>query len=171
MNRSEKTQVVAELNKEFLESQGVVLVQFQNITVPQITELRRKIRENGSRYRVVKNTLALRAAEDTPIAQIREHFAGATAIATSRENSVGMARALRDFIRDHPGMSFRVGVLEGSVVSARQVEELADLPPREALLAKLLFLLNAPLSRFAGALQSPLRNLAAALQQIADRKE
>jgi len=170
MRRPEKIEIVEELRKVFKDSGSVILIDFKNIDVPDITELRRKIRESESDYRVVKNTLALRAAEGTSIEEIKQYFEGPTAVAYSGENIVGLAKLLRDFIKEHSGMSFKVGVLDGQVVSDEQVLSLADLPPREELLSKLLFLMNAPLTQLALALKSPLQKLAYLLKQLEENK-
>jgi len=170
MKRSEKTGIVEDLKKVFKSSGSVILIDFKNVNVPDITELRRKVRKSGSEYRVVKNTLALRAAEGTSIEAIKQHFEGPTAVAYTEDNVVGLAKVLRDFIKEHSGMSFRVGVLEGQVVSDEQVLSLADMPSREELLSKLLFLMNAPLTKLALALKSPVQKLAYLLKQLEENK-
>jgi large subunit ribosomal protein L10 len=170
MRRAEKIEVVEELKKVFKDSGSVILIDFKNIDVPDITELRRKIRESGSEYRVVKNTLALRAAEGTSMDEVKEHFEGPTAVAYTEQNIVGLAKVLRDFIKEHSGMGFKVGVLEGQVVSHEQVSSLADMPSREELLSKVVFLMNAPLTRLAMALNSPLQKLAVLLKQLEEQK-
>jgi len=170
MKRSEKTEIVEELKKVFESSGSVILLDFKNVNVPDITELRRKVKESDSEYRVVKNTLALRAAAGTSIEEIKEHFEGPTAIAYTEDNVAGLAKVLREFIKEHSGMEFRVGVLDGQVVSNEQVSSLADLPSREALLSKVLFLVNAPLTQFALALKSPVQKLAYLLKQLEENK-
>jgi len=170
MKRSEKTEIVKELKKVFESSGSVILLDFKNVDVPDITELRRKVKESDSEYRVVKNTLALRAAEGTSIEEIKEHFEGPTAIAYTKDNVAGLAKILRDFIKEHSGMDFRVGVLDGQVVSNEQVSSLAHLPSREVLLSKVLFLINAPLTQFALALKSPVQKLAYLLKQLEENK-
>lgn len=170
MKRSDKSEVVKELEKVFRDSGSVILIDFKNVNVPDITELRHKVRESNSEYRVVKNTLALRAAEGTSVEEIKQHFEGPTAIAFTEDNVVGLAKVLRDFIRQHSGMGFKVGVLEGQVVSDEQVSSLADMPSREELLSKLLFLMNAPLTQLAQALKSPLQKLAYLLKQLEEKK-
>lgn len=166
MERAQKEQLVAELKQAFQENRSVLLISFKAVTVPDITELRHQISETGSGYRVVKNTLALRAAEDTPVARLKEHFVGPTAIAFTAGDPVALAKVLKTFIQTHPGMTFKAGVLGERLLSSEEIEELADLPSREVLLGKLLYLLNAPLARLAGALTAPLRNLASVLQQL-----
>jgi len=171
MNKVEKTSVVADLKKTFESSQGVILLSFNGINVPDITELRAKVRESQGNYRVIKNTLALIAAEGTPLVGLKEQFEGPTAIAYTETDPVALAKALKEFVKRNPGLVFKGGVVEGRVVSISQVEELADLPSREELLSKLLFLLNAPLTQLASALMSPLRNLAYVLSQLGEKKQ
>jgi large subunit ribosomal protein L10 len=171
MNKTQKAEAVESLNRVFQDSQGVILLDFKGISVPDITQLRDKIRETGSEYRVIKNTLAIRAAEDTPVAELREFFVGPTAVAYTSADSVGLAKVLRDFVKDSGGMTLKAAVLEGQAISIDQVEALADLPSREELISKLMFLAKAPVSQLAAALQSPLRNLALLLKQLGERKE
>lgn len=171
MNREQKGLLVEELHKTFAESGGVILLDFKGINVPDITELRRKIRETGSQYQVVKNTLALRAAKDSPVEELGHLFKGPTAIAYTSEDPVALAKLLKDFVQSNPGMGFKAGVLGGRPITAAEVASLAEVPSREQLLSKLAYLLQAPLTRFAAALQSPLRNLASVLSQLAEKKE
>jgi large subunit ribosomal protein L10 len=171
MNRTDKAGIVEDLHQTFLESEGVIVLDFKGISVPDITELREKVRQTDGRYTVVKNTLALRAAEGTVIAELRDHFRGPTAVAVTSGDAVALAKVLKDFVKNKQGMSFKAGVLEGRVISQAQVESLAELPSRDELLSKLLFLLNAPLSRLASALSSPVRNLAVVLSEVAKKKQ
>ena len=157
------------LHRIFSDSKAVLLVDFSGINVAQETALRRKVSESG-RYQVVKNKLALRAAEDTPLAALQEHFQGPTAIAFTNEDPVGLAKTLKTCLKDYPDMSFKAAVLEEEKLTAEQVEALADLPSREELLTSLASLLQAPLVTFARALQSPLMSLGSLLKQLAERK-
>lgn len=167
MNRTEKEQAVEKLARTFQDSQGVILVDFKGVSVPEITELRDKVRETGGHYEVVKNRLAKLAATDTPLAELTDLFVGPTAIAYTESDSVGLAKALREFVRGHDGMEFKAGFLEGRQLSVDEVEQLAKLPSRDELLSKVLFLVQAPLTQFATALKSPLRDLAWVLSQLA----
>lgn len=169
MNKAEKIEVVEHLHRTFSERGSVLLLNFKAINVPDITELRRKIRLSSAGYEVVKNTLAIRASEGTPVAGVKGQFVGPTAVAYS-DDPVGLAKILKDFCKTNPGMSFKGGVLEGKVISDQQAEGLAEMPSREELIAKLLYVLNAPLTKFASALQSPVRNLAVVLKQVAEKK-
>ncbi|GAB4250647.1 MAG: 50S ribosomal protein L10 [Acidobacteriota bacterium] len=171
MDRAEKAQIIEMLRETFAGRGGVILLSFQGINVPDITELRRQIRAAGGAYRVVKNTLAIRALEGTPVEPLREKFSGPTAVAYTGSDPVALAKILKDFIKTHPGLQFKGGVLDGTLMDEKAVEGLSELASREELLSKLLYLLNAPLTRFASALKSPVRNLAYALSEIAKKRE
>lgn len=171
MNKVEKTAVVNELKTAFDQSTGVILMGFDRINVPDITEFRDKIRETGSSYKVVKNTLALIAAQDTGISQMADQFNGPTGVAYTLDDPVSLAKILKAFVKDHPGMEFKGGVVEGEFLSPEKIRDLAELASREELLSKVLFLLNAPLTNFATAIQSPIRNLAVVLKQLEEQKQ
>jgi len=170
MQRAQKEEAVEGLHKTFTESDAVILLTFKGVNVPNITDLRRKIRDAGSHYEVVKNTLALRAAQGPQVDQLKDFFSGPTAIAYTLDDPITLAKILRDFVKGNQGMDFKAGVLGGKLLSEVQVKDLAELPSREEMLSKLLYLLNAPLSRLAGALKSPLRDLAFVLKQLAEKK-
>ena len=170
MNRTQKQETVERLHQIFSDSTAVLLIDFSGINVAQAMELRRKVSQSG-RYQGVKNSLALRAAEDTPLAALHEHFQGPTAIAFTNEDPVALAKALKTCLNDYPDMSFKAAVLEQEKLTAEQVTALADLPSHEELLTRLASLLQAPLVSFAQALQSPLRNLGSLLKQLAERKK
>lgn len=171
MNRAEKQDVVKELNETFKGNKSVLLINFTGVNVEDSTNLRRKISEMECGYRVIKNRLALRALKDTSLEELKEHFEGPTAIAYTGGDPVALARVLKTFIEDHPAMSFKAGIVEGQAVSASEMDNLAGLPSRPELLTKLLYLLNAPLTHLATALQSPLRDLASVLSQLGEKRE
>jgi large subunit ribosomal protein L10 len=134
-------------------------------------QLRRQLREAQLSYRVVKNTLAQRAVEGTPLEALRDHFTGPTAIAYSEHDAVGMAKVLTKFAKENPVFTFKAGVVEGRVIAVKDVEALANMPSKEELLGKLLFLLNAQAQRLAVALAGTARNLAVVLNEVAKQKE
>ncbi len=171
MNRVEKTAVVEELKTTFDQSTGVILMSFDRINVPDITELRDKIRESGSGYKVVKNTLALIAAEETSVSAMADYFKGATGLAYTESDPVALAKTLKEFIKAHPGLQFKAGVVDGQVLSPEEIGSLAEMASREELLSKVLFLLMAPLTNFATAIQSPIKNLAVVLKQLEEKKQ
>jgi large subunit ribosomal protein L10 len=170
MNRDEKQQVVETLSREIGQATNAFLIEFKGITVPQVTELRRQIRESGSRYVVVKNTLALIALKDSAMIELREKFTGETAVAYNSGDAVALAKALSKFAKDVPSMSFKGAMLDGKIVAASQVETIASLPSREELVSKLLFMLQSPMRGLVTVLSANIRNLAVVLDQVARQK-
>lgn len=169
--RSQKQRDVETLHRELLRVSSLVLSSFQGLTVQQDTELRRAIRAIGGKYRVVKNTLARRAAQDTPAAPLLADLKGVNAIAYTEGDPVALAKALTKYAKDNPAFTFRAGLVEGRVLSFEQLRALADLPTRDELFARLLFLLKAPAQRLATVLSSPARTLAVTLGQAEKEKK
>src|SRR5438045_2551852 len=111
MNRTEKQQLIDGLHEEFGRSPHAILVNFQGLTVPDVTEFRRKVRQAGSRYRVVKNSLALRALKGTPLEGLAPKFDGITGVAYTGSDPVALAKVLVDFVKDHPKLVVKGGVV------------------------------------------------------------
>src|SRR5437773_7246411 len=168
--REEKSQEVSELNQEIGNASNAFLIDFKGITVPQVTELRKQVRDTKSGYVVVKNTLALIALKDSPIVAMREQFSGPTAIAFNATDAVVLAKALTKFAKDVPAVRFKGALLNGQVVPAEQIQAIASLPTREELVAKLLFLLQSPIRGLVTVLQGNIRNLAVVLDQIGKQR-
>ena len=164
--REQKAQEVSELTGQIGKASNAFLIDFKGITVPQVTELRKQVRETNSGYVVVKNTLALIALKDSPIVAMREHFNGPTAIAFNEKDAVMLAKALTKFAKDVPAMRFKGALLNGQVVPPDQIQAIANLPSRKELVSKLLFLLQSPIRGLATVLQANIRNLAVVLDQI-----
>jgi large subunit ribosomal protein L10 len=171
MNRAEKAAQVEELGQGLARSGNAILFAFAGLKVPEVTELRRQVRATKSRYIVVKNTLALRAAKGTPLEALSSHFVGATAVAFNQDNPVGLAKVLTAFARNNPNLVFKAALVEGRPIAAAEIRAIADLPTREELVAKLLFLVQSPLRRLAAVLGGPVRNLAGVVSQIAEQRE
>jgi large subunit ribosomal protein L10 len=170
MNRAEKVAQVEELSRGLARSGNAFLFAFAGLKVPEVTELRRQVRATKSRYLVVKNTLALRAAKGTPFEVLSSHFAGATAVAFNDDNPVALAKVLTAFAKANPNLVFKAALVEGLPVEAARIKAIAEMPTREELVGRLLFLLQSPLRRLVTVLNGPVRNLAGVVQQIADRK-
>jgi large subunit ribosomal protein L10 len=170
MNRTEKAAAVDELGKDLAQSSNAVLLGFTGLKVPEVTELRRQVRATRSRYLVVKNTLALRATRGTPLEALAEHFVGPTAVAFNATDPVALAKVLTSFAKANPNLVFKAAVIEGRAVAAAEVRTIAELPSREELVSRLLFLMQSPLRRLAVVLSGPARNLASVVAQIADQK-
>ncbi len=169
--REQKQKDLDALAAQFQTATTGMVVGFKNLSVAKDQELRRRIREAGARYSVVKNTLARKAAEGTPFAQAAEHFKGVSALVTSETDPVGLSKAVSKFAKENPEVfSFKVGVVEGKVVALRDVEAIASLPSKEALIAKVLFLINCQAQRLVTVLSAVPRNLAVVVKQIGEQK-
>lgn len=168
---AEQKRVLVERYREGLAAAPHVFVMgFRGVNVPQVTELRDRVREVGGGYVVVKNRLALRAIEESALSGLKEHFRGPTAVAWSTDDPVAVAKALTEFAKDSPVLEFKAGLLAGAPIAGEQVAAIAALPSREALLAKLVFLLQSPISRFVRTLGALPRGLVTVLDQIARHK-
>lgn len=170
-SRTEKAQAISEFTEGIGQATNAFLIAFKGITVPQVTELRKQVRETGSTYVVVKNTLALIAVKDSPLVQLKEAFSGPTAVAYNATDAVALAKALTKFAKDVPAVQFKGAMLNGQIVPATEIQNIASLPSREELVSKLLFLLQSPIRGLVTVLSANIRNLAVVLDQIAKQKE
>jgi len=171
MKKDEKAKRAESLQRELQQARSVILASFEGITVAQDSELRRKMAAAGASYRVVKNSLIERAAQNTAVAPIAGKLKGTTSLATTDSDPVALARALTAYAKENPILVFKAGMVEGSVVSLAELMALATLPSREALLAKALFLVNAPATRTASAVAVVARNLAYVIDQGVKQKK
>src|SRR5207245_1687361 len=153
------------------EAKNMIVAQFQGMTVAQDTELRQKIRATNSQYRVVKNTLARIAAQGTPAENVSKSFEGSTAIAYNAADPVSLSKALTAYAKTNPLFVFKAGMVEGRVVNLADIAHIAAMPSKEELIAKLLFLINAPAQRIAIAVNGVARNLAVVLKQAVEQKK
>ena len=170
MNREEKAQAISELEAAIGKATNAFLIDFKGITVPQVTELRKQVRETSSGYVVVKNTLALIAVKDSPLKTLEKQFSGMTAVAFNRTDAVALAKALTKFAKDVPTVQFKGAMLNGQIVPATQIQNIASLPSREELVSKLLYLLQSPIRGLAIVLNANIRNIAVVIDQIAKQK-
>lgn len=171
LTRTDKEQLLAEYENGLAKAPHAFLLGYQGITVPQVTELRNKVRASGGEYVVVKNTLALRAIDSQALAQLKEHFVGPTAVVFSQKDPVALAKALTDSVKDIPTLQFKAGLVEGRAIPADQIRDIASLPSREELIAKLLFLLQSPITRFARVLAAVPQSFVSVLDQVRKKKE
>jgi large subunit ribosomal protein L10 len=160
MDRIQKQNEVKELSGTFASAKSAVVLGFKGLTVEKDTILRRNLRESKATYRVSKNTLLRLAVKSTGFESLAEHFSGATAVATSDGDVVGLAKAVHSFLKDNPTVAFKCAILDGKPTSAKDFQTIAELPSREVLIGKLLFLMQYPVS-----------GLAVALDQIRQKKE
>jgi large subunit ribosomal protein L10 len=172
MNRTEKQQLIDELHKELESSPHAVLVEFKGLSVPAATEFRKRMRASGSRYRVVKNSLALRAAKGTPLEGLESKLEGTTGIAYSGEDPVALAKVLVDFAKDHPALAVKAGVVSRSqVLDAAGVKALSTMPGLPELRARLLGLLQAPATQLVRLLGTPGNQLARVMKAHQEKLE
>jgi large subunit ribosomal protein L10 len=172
MNRTEKQQLIDEFHKELESSPHAVLVDFRGLSVPAATEFRKRMRASGSRYRVIKNSLALRAARGTALERLQSKLDGTTGIAYTGADPVAMAKVLVDFAKDHPALSVKGGVVAGSqVLDAEGVKALSAMPGLVELRARLLGLLQAPATQLVRLLGTPGSQLARVVKAHQDKLE
>ena len=165
VTRAKKIQQVEKLGKDLAQVSTVIVTSYRRLTVAQDYELRKLLRSSGAKYAVVKNTLAERAAKGTKIEEALKGLTGVTSIAYTEGDPVALAKALSKYAKDNPDFTFKAGVVEGRVISIKEIESLATMPGKEEIFAKLLFLLNAPAQRLATAVAAVGRNLAVVINQ------
>ena len=170
MNQTEKKQVVEEVRQELERANVAIVTRYRGLTVEAMTQLRRDMRAAGSQYRVVKNSLARRASQGTSFEGLGDFLTGPTGIATSVD-PVAPAKVLTAFSKKNPMLEVVGGVLNGTVVSAAGIDDLAKLPSREVLLAKLLGTMMAPVQSFVTVLGAIPTSLVRVLDRIRESKE
>jgi large subunit ribosomal protein L10 len=170
-SKGKKKEELDALKKDLEQAKNLFVAQFQGMTVLQDTELRQKIRDTKSKYRVVKNTLAKKAAEGTPVEGVSKSFDGSTAIAYNANDPVSLAKALTAYAKTNPLFVFKAGMVEGRVINLGDITSIAAMPSKEELIAKLLFLINSPAQRLAVALNGVARNLAVVMKQAVEQKK
>src|SRR5919108_1718409 len=170
-SKGQKKEELDQLKKDLEGAKNLFIAQFQGMTVAQDTDLRQKIRGTNSKYRVVKNTLAKKAAEGTPVEGVAKTFDGSTAIAYNASDPVSLAKALTAYAKANPLFVFKAGIVEGRVINLADIANIAAMPSKEELIAKLLFLINAPAQRIAIALNGVARNLAVVVGQAVEQKK
>lgn len=170
MKKTSKAETVEAMKEIIAKQKGSVLAEYRGLTVAEITGLRKKLREVDAEFKVVKNTLIRRAAEDGDFSRLEEFFTGPTAIGFTRSDPVLMAKAMREFAAGNKKIRLKAGYLEGKVLTTKEVEELADVPPRAVLISRLIGGMASPIARLVQVLSGPQRNLAYALRSIHDQK-
>jgi large subunit ribosomal protein L10 len=171
LSRQEKESVLASYREGLAGAPHVFLMGFKGLSVPDATELRSRVRESGAEYVVVRNRIALLATEGQALAELKEHFQGPTSVAFGASDPVALAKTLTDFAATSPTIEFKGGLVEGQLVAASEIKELATLPSRDELMAKLLYLLQSPITRFARAMAGIPQQFVSVLDQIRQSKE
>ncbi|ENH95867.1 50S ribosomal protein L10 [Gracilibacillus halophilus YIM-C55.5] len=155
-----KKELVSEIADQLRDNKASVLVDYRGLNVDEVTELRSQLREAGVEFKVYKNTMTSRAAEEAGLTELNDVLVGPTAIAFSPEDVVAPAKVIKNFSKEHEALEIKGGVIEGSVASLEQLHDLADLPNYEGLVSMLL-----------SVLQAPVRNFAYATKAVAEQKE
>lgn len=170
---SEKKALVAELAEKLKNTKGAVLTNYRGLNVAQDTNLRRKLREAGVEYRVVKNTMTRIAANEVGIQGMDAYLEGPTAIAVSMTDPVAPAKVISDFIKENKlqALEVKAGLVEGKVIDAAGVKALASLPSREVLVAQVLAGMQSPIVGLVNVLQGNIRNLVYTLEAVRKQKE
>lgn len=171
LTRAQKQEQIDALKGCLAPAQGLFVMDFNGLTVGEVTELRRKVREAKGNYVVVKNTLARIAVAGTQNEALDKLLDGPSAVAYTSLDPVVLAKALADFAKGHEKLQFRGGMVEGRLLDARQAQQVATLPSKPELVARLLFILQSPMRRLVTALAWPTRSLAMTIRQVADNKE
>ncbi|RJP83594.1 MAG: 50S ribosomal protein L10 [Desulfobacteraceae bacterium] len=170
MIRNEKEKIVDALHEDFKKSKVVILTDYKGLDVATISSLRKKLREVGVEYKVVKNTLIRRASSDTHVGLIKDHFKGPSALALSYDDPVAPAKVLIAFSKDNQKLEIKMGVMEGKVIDLNAIKALSDLPSREVLLGLLLSTMNGVPTALVRALNDVPVRLLNVLQAIRDQK-
>lgn len=169
MRKEEKKEVIGELRDKFSRAKVAVITGYTGINVEQITELRRKLSQSKVEYRVVKNTLAKRAAEGTSVEILKEHFVGPVGIALGYDDVVIPAKVLHEFSKTQQKLELKVAVLDGKLLKQADIKALASLPSLNSLRATIIGLLQAPASRMVGVLSAPGGQIARVLKAKAEK--
>ena len=169
MNKEEKKEAIDKLHEKFARAKTAVITGYSGINVEQITELRSKLRKAQVEYRVVKNTLARKAAEGTGLEPLKDHFIGPVGIALGYDDVVAPAKVLYDFNKTQAKLELRIGVLDGKLLKQADIKALASLPSLNALRGMIVGLLQAPASRIVGVLAAPGGQIARVMKAKADK--
>ena len=170
IDRAQKEQNVKQLRADLAGIPHAILVDFKGLDVANATNLRRKLREDEANFKVVKNSTALLAIEDLPLAEFKDLFVGQTAIAYTDGDVVSFAKTLREFGEEFETPSFKGGIVDGAPISAEEFEQLAKLPKRDELIGKALYLMNYPIQGLATVLGGILAGVVTVLDQIRDKR-
>ena len=163
--KEDKRKDIDSMRQDLARLQNLFVTGYEKLRVGQDFELRKVVRNVGAKYRVVKNNLAERASEGTPAEQVLKGLRGMTSVAYTTNDPVALAKALTTYARANPTFTFKAGIVEGRVIDVRAIHDLANMPSKEAIFARLLYLINAPAQRLVTALNAVGRDLAVVVDQ------
>src|SRR5277367_181117 len=171
VTRAKKVASVEQLSGELKNATSMIVATYSKLTVTQDFELRKALRPTGAKYRVVKNTLAERAGKGTKVEEALKNLVGVTSIAYTEGDPVALAKALSKYAKDNPEFTFKAGVVEGRVVTLKEISALATMPSKEELYSKLLFLINAPAQRLVTVMNAVGKDLAVVIGQGVEKNK
>jgi len=166
-DKNDKQRDLDELKKTLAENKNFFVTSYERLTVRQDFQLRKTVREAGGNYRVVKNNIAAKASEGTPTGDLLADLKGMTSLAYTAKDPVALAKALTKYAKENAQFTFKAGMVEGRVIDIKAISELASMPPKEEIYAKLLYLINATATRLVTSINGVGRNLAVVLDQAA----
>ncbi len=164
-DKDQKKKDLEDLKKLIGENSNLFVTSYEKLTVSQDYQLRKRIREAGGQYRVVKNNLAAKAADGTPANDLLGNLKGMTSLAYTANDPVALAKALTKYSKEYAAFTFKAGMVEGRVIDVKTINDLASMPPKEEIYAKMLFLINATATRLVSSINGVGRNLAVVLDQ------
>ena len=171
VTKAKKIEQVQELTKELEGASHAIVGTFAKLTVEKDFELRKAVRGAGAHYRVVKNTLAERAAKGSKVEDAMKGLAGVTSIAYTSGDPVALAKVLSKYAKDNPEYTFKAGIVDGKVIAIKEIDALASLPSKEEIYSKLLFLMNAPAQRLVTVMNAIGRDLAVVINQGVEKNK
>jgi large subunit ribosomal protein L10 len=171
LTRAKKAEKVTELAKELEGSTSAIVGTFAKLTVAQDYNLRKVVREAGGKYRVLKNKLAARAAKGTQVEAALQGLKGVSSVAYTSGDPVALTKAISTWVTDNAEFTFKLGIVDGKVISIEEIKQLATMPGKEELFSKLLFLINAPAQRLATVLAATGRDLAVVVNQAVEQNK
>ncbi len=163
--------MVTELHDKFVRATGLIFTDYKGLTVEEIYQLRKQLRGASLEYKVVKNTLAKRASDGTPVEVVKEAFTGPVGIAIGYDEPVSLAKKVLEFVKSNEKLKIKGGIIEGKPCKVEDIKAISELPSREVLLAMLIGAMQSPLSKLAAALNATVTQFAYAMEALKRSRE
>jgi large subunit ribosomal protein L10 len=170
ITKEKKSAQIAELTEKFSRSKAVVLTEYKGLTVAEVSELRKLLKEAGAEYKVFKNTISVIASKGTHVEPAKDHFAGPVGIAFGFDDPIAAAKKVLEYAGKNEKLKVKSGVIEGQLYSFEDIKAVSKLPPKPALLSMLAGAMQAPAAKLAGALNATLAQFAYALEALKNKK-